>query len=152
MHFEKLLAGKYLKAALLDGRDWTVTIKGIRREELPKEKGEKDETESKWIIYFTDAKLGWVANRTNATCLAQMFGTDTDSWVGKRVTIYPTKTPKGEPCIRVRGSPDLEREVSFEFKLPKQRTQRLTMKRTVPGQPLPPDPEPEPQPTDEPQP
>jgi hypothetical protein len=146
MDFEKLLAGPYLKAALLDGKDWTLTIKGSHLEEMEKEKGG---TEMKGIITFSDAKRGWVANRTNMTCLSQMFGRDTDAWIGKRVTIYPTVTPKGEPCIRVRGSPDIEKDVAFELKLPKRRPQRLVMKRTVPGQPLPADPEPEQAATDE---
>jgi hypothetical protein len=128
MDYERLFPGRFLKAALLDGKDWTVTIAKVRLEEMEKDDGGK---EVKGIVGFSDAKKEWVLNRTNATCLAAMFGRDTDGWIGKRVTLFPTTTgPKHDPCIRVRGSPDIERDVIAEVKLPRRKAQRMTLKRT----------------------
>lgn len=49
-------------------------------------------------------------NKTNANTIAAMYGRMTEAWVGKRVTLYVTKTrdPRSGgdvDCIRVRPEP-----------------------------------------------
>jgi hypothetical protein len=43
------------------------------------------------VIYFAETKKGWILNKTNIKCLIALFGTETDDWLGKQVTVYPEK-------------------------------------------------------------
>jgi hypothetical protein len=139
MDFDALFPGRFLKAGLLKGQDWTLTIRSVYLEHMEKDDGG---TEQKGIISLAETPREWVANKTNCTAIMQMFGRDTEGWVGKRVTIYPT-TFKGEPCIRVRGSPDIPGPVEFDFKLPKKKATRIKLLKT-PEKGTAPKPEPEP--------
>jgi len=49
-------------------------------------------------------------NKTNANTVGSMYGNMTEAWVGKRITLYVTKTrdPRGGgevDCIRIRPKP-----------------------------------------------
>lgn len=131
MNADALLSGQYLKAAEFDGTilptSPTWTIARIEIEELPDLK-KPDATKRKGVIYFRDVERGWVMNRTNVECLKALFGADTAGWIGKRVTLCtePTRTGDG---IRVHGSPDIERDVTATWKVPKKAAQT---KRMVP--------------------
>lgn len=109
-----------------------MTIKGIRIEKLPQDKGGE---KPKGIVAFNERDLELVLNRTNAECLKGMFGRDTDAWIGKRVTFFPmpmTDSFTGEriTAIRVRGSPDLPADKAVEVRLPRKKAMTMTMKRT----------------------
>ena len=62
------------------------------------------------LLYFLNSKgaendkpLG--LNSTNCKTIAAMYGNDTDRWIGKRITMWPTTTQFGADtvdCIRVR--------------------------------------------------
>jgi hypothetical protein len=46
-----------------------------------------------------------VLNRTNAKRIAKLYGPDTDKWLGKPITLYPSECDFGDetvPCLRVR--------------------------------------------------
>jgi hypothetical protein len=126
MDFDKLFPGRFLKAADLNGKDVTLTISAVVVDELVGDKG----TEMKGLLSFAGKKKQLVLNKTNGLCLKQMFGRETDAWVGKRVTIFPT-TFNDEPCIRVKGSPDLDKDVTFELKLPRKAPKTTTLTRTT---------------------
>jgi hypothetical protein len=55
-----------------------------------------------------------------------MFGADIPNWIGKRVTFFPSEW-NGEPCIRVHGSPDIDKEFTVEIKLPRRKPFTMTM-------------------------
>ncbi len=115
MKFQELYPSKYVEAADLKGADRTLVITGIRLEELDGMKGKQ----WKAIITLGGAKKELIANRTCGEALKLMFGSETDAWLGKRITIYPTETEVGGetvPCIRVRGSPDIDRAMNAEIK------------------------------------
>lgn len=116
MDVDAMFPSRFIKAADLKGKPVTLTIESVELNELESDKGK----EMKGVIAFVGAKKKWVLNRTNAKCLQAMWGRETDGWKGHRVTIYPT-TFNDEPCIRVKGSPELEKPVEFELKLPKKR-------------------------------
>jgi hypothetical protein len=142
LDFDQLFPGRFLKASIFAGRDVTLTIANVRIEDLPSETGG---TKVKGILAFEGKKLELVLNRTNGEAIKAMFGRDTGEWVGKRVTFYPG-TFNGEPCIRVRGSPDLPAPLDYELKLPRKRPvkQRLLVTgQKANGKPAP-EPEPEP--------
>lgn len=135
MDFDKLFPGRFIKAADLNGKDVTLKISAVVVDELVGDKG----TEMKGLISFAGAKKQLVLNKTNGLCLKQMFGRETDAWVGKRVTIFPT-TFNDEPCIRIKGSPDIEKDISFELKLPRKAPKSTRLVKTkAPGATVEPD-------------
>ena len=73
---------------------------------------------------------GLVLNRTNGECIKAMFGRDVDKWRGKRITLC-VGSFNDEPCIRIRGSPDIAEPVTFDLKLPKKKPKRTRMERTT---------------------
>jgi hypothetical protein len=59
-----------------------------------------------------------------------MFGPSVKAWIGKNVTLYAQPDVfRGEPGIRVWGSPDLERDLVVQVKLPKRKAFSMTMHR-----------------------
>lgn len=121
LNFDQLYPGRFIKAGDLAGKKVTLTLGTIRREQLEGEDG----AEWKVIVTFAerpDKEL--VLPKLNATCIVAMFGKDLTNWRGKRVVLYATtdympmrKGGVAEPCIRIWGSPDIERDVPvcFEF-------------------------------------
>lgn len=98
---------KWVKAWDLGGRDVTVTITKVEAGVLENAKARKKDRAP--IVWFKGAKKPLALNRTNAKSVAAIYGNDTTEWVGKSITIYPTKTQFGSEevdCIRVRpGKP-----------------------------------------------
>ncbi len=132
MNFDELFPGRFLKSGLFKGRDVTLTIAKVRTEELPDDKGGK---KVKGIVSFVGKTLELVLNRTNGEAIKAMFGRETDAWVGKRVTFWPapyTDNMTGEvsTAIRVRGSPDLPSNISFELKLARKKASTVTLLKT----------------------
>lgn len=140
MDYEELYPGKFLKAGLFKGRDVTLTIQRVILEVLEGDKGK----ERRGILVFAETERQLVLNKTNGICLKGMFGRETDAWVGKQVTLYPTEVMFGttkDLGIRVRGSPDLPRNIEVEIKLAKKKPRKVVMEKTPPrkgkGNPLP---------------
>lgn len=79
---------KYVKAGDLNGKTVTLTIKKLVMEEMTNHGNEK---ETKPVLYFDKATKGLVLNRTNGMIIAALYSMETDNWVGKRISIYPTK-------------------------------------------------------------
>jgi len=78
---------KFIKAADLNGKDWTLTIDRVEVEIV----GPPDDQEEKPILHFQGAKRGLLLNKTNALTLAALYGPETDHWTGKQITLYPAK-------------------------------------------------------------
>jgi hypothetical protein len=117
MKISDLFPSKYVKAADLNGKPFTLAIKKLVIEEM----GHGNEKEKKPVLYFSNAAKGLVLNRTNAMIIANLYGDESDGWVGKRVTIYPTKVRafgQMQDCIRVRE------EIPAQPK-PQQQTQQV---------------------------
>jgi hypothetical protein len=123
LDYDELFPGRFIKSGEFKGRDVTLTISSIRVEDLPQDKGGD---RGRGIIGFKETKKEWVLNRTNGECLKAMWGRDTDGWIGKRVTLFPSEW-SGEPCIRVKGSPELTEPLDVEVKLPKRRPIMMKM-------------------------
>lgn len=140
MNAALLTPSKYIKAASLGGKDRTVTISGVKLEQLEKEDGSK---ETRGVIYIEETPKGWVLNVTNVKCLIALFGTETNDWVGKKVTLYPEVNDQSETgfAIRVRGSPNLTKDVTFTLKLSRKKPRKVTLKATG-GNAKPADPQP----------
>ena len=99
---ELMFPSEYLSAVEFKGKEVTLTISEVKREEL-KMRGGKAET--KPVLSFRETKKRLVCNKTNGDSIGEMYGNNADLWVGKRVTFYPTKTQCGRDtvdCVRVR--------------------------------------------------
>lgn len=103
-HWKSLMDRDFMYAFDLQGKDVTVTIDRVVGGELTGPGGKKSK---KPLCYFRESKSGkpLALNATNCKCIAQLYGNDTDEWIGKRITLYPTTTQMGGEtcdCIRVR--------------------------------------------------
>src|SRR5690606_30577904 len=98
MDINAAFPSKYVKAADLQGQDVTVTIESFGIEDV-------DDGEMKPVLRFAGMGRGLVLNRTNANSLEALYGPETDHWVGRSITLYPTTTQFGAKmvaCIRIR--------------------------------------------------
>jgi hypothetical protein len=98
MKASELCPPPHLEAADLEG-DTVLTIKGVDFREVG------DEKVTKGVVFFDEHKRGLVLNRTNLKRIIAAHGNETDSWVGKKITLYPSETDyqgKTVDCIRVR--------------------------------------------------
>lgn len=101
-HVDLLFPSDYITAADLLGRDVTITIEAIEpRHELQRQSGK----DYRPVIRMRGKAKKWVLNKTNAKTIAKLYGPEVQGWIGKRVTIYPTRTrfgPDEVDAIRVR--------------------------------------------------
>lgn len=137
MHADLLHPSRFLKSAEFLGKDVTFTIAEVALEELERDDNSK---ETKGVVAFKETPKLLLLNRTNSTCLKEMFGVETEAWKGKRVTFFPFPmtdpfTKKPISAIRLRGSPDIAAPVSVSIKLRKRKATVMTMNRTGNGAP-----------------
>lgn len=121
-HWKNLFkSDHFISAVELGEKKPTLTIARIQSIKLEQENGrEKD----KPVIFFKEIVRGWVFCKTTGFCLAAMFGDDTASWVGKRVTLHAEPvmvSGKSQPGIRITGSPDIDKPVTLKIKLAKRK-------------------------------
>lgn len=122
-HWRNAFDSRYLRVFWLNGKPRVVTITEVR--EL--KSSNKRDSKTQLLITLAEAEKRWAANVTNCGILEMLAGNpDPRSWVGLKVTLYPTKTrdPSGAmvDCIRVReelppqdtktSKPKLRQEVS----------------------------------------
>ena len=119
----------YLKASDIRGAEPVVTIDHVAFEAVGRQR------EMKAVVYFKGKEKGVVLNKTNATKITQIAGTDlTEQWDGVRVKLYATETEfAGETveCIRVKA-------------VPPQAARGVAQTPARPTPPPPPQPDPEP--------
>jgi hypothetical protein len=125
--------GNYLGAEHLGTTTPTVTIADVRKEEIADEKGA---LRTKAVVHFMGTNRSFILNRTNALTIAAMFGMETATWAGKRIVLYATEVQLGRERVagvRIKGSPDIEKDITFDLKLPRKKAQRVTLTRTANG-------------------
>jgi hypothetical protein len=108
MNIESLFPGKYVKASDIPA-PVTLQMNHVQIEEVGKDR--HGDPEKKPVLYFIKAERGLVLNKTNATVIGNAYGTETDTWKGKAITLFATTTEAfGEikACIRVRLTQDDE--------------------------------------------
>lgn len=99
---ELMFPSEFLCAEDLKGKDVTITIAGISKQDLKMKGGS---SKRKPVLTFERTPKKLVLNVTNADSIATLYGSKADEWVGKRITVYPTTTTFGRQtvtCIRVR--------------------------------------------------
>ena len=96
----EVFPSKFIKADDLDGKAITFTIDRISIEELGEQR------ERKPVVFFRETRGGLVLNRTRWDAIEDLFGSDSDQWVGKSLQLYPSKTSFGGKrvaCVGVRA-------------------------------------------------
>ena len=96
-NISEIYPNKYLKAAEIR-RTIVCKISEVEMATMPG--GEK-----KPVIYFEGKPKGLVANKTNATVIAEEYGDDYTRWTGCEVELYTTPVTfqsQTKPAIRVR--------------------------------------------------
>lgn len=128
--------GQYITAAELVGKEPTLTIDRVTLEAVESMKPTDDEGGGKMrnriVVYFKESKAGrgWLLNRTNAECIKEMWGRETEEWLGHRITLHTQQVrvgPKIEPGIRVKGSPELTAPRTFDLRLPRKKPIKTTL-------------------------
>lgn len=147
--YDDLYPWRFIKAGNLRGKRVTLTIADVWVEELEGSKG----PQKKAILAFERTPAQYVLPKINAVCLRAMFGADVRAWVGRRVTIYATDRvmpmpltraeraagkSKPDECIRIFGSPEIDRPMTVEFLPPRRKPIRMTMHPTGTRKPEPP--------------
>jgi hypothetical protein len=86
---------KYLKSSDLQGRQCKVIMDRIDIEEIGSDR--------RPVVYFRGKEKGLVINKTNANAIADMYGSNTNGWIGKEILIFPTRVDfKGERVDAIR--------------------------------------------------
>lgn len=103
-HWKSMMERDYLYAFDLQGKDVTLTIEKVTGGQLTGTGGKKTK---KPLCFFRESQSGkpLALNSTNCKTIAALYGNDTEGWIGKRITIFPTTTQFGGDeveCIRVR--------------------------------------------------
>jgi hypothetical protein len=123
--------GDYIAAVEFEGKTPTVTIDHVKVVAL---EGEDGKVKDRPVVYFQETPRGWVLCKTTALSVAAMFGPETDRWNGKRITLRAEPVQVGretKPGIRVKGSPDIEKSITFTLKLPRKKPRDITLERTA---------------------
>ena len=123
MNWKNLANYNYLGAySFVNTEEITLTIQGIKQEEVTTEGGKKDLC----IIFdFKENKIGdvvvkpMVVNKTNCKIIESNFGTgEIEEWVGKQIVVYKTTTKFGRDtvdCLRVRKNEKTKKSFSTTF-------------------------------------
>jgi hypothetical protein len=101
-HFKSFYPSDFLGAHDLNGLEVRVEIEKVEREVITGSDGKKDE---KPVVWFKGKKKRMVLCKTNAKSIAARHGNDTEGWLGKGITIYPTTCMaygQKVECIRVK--------------------------------------------------
>lgn len=122
-NYDQLYVGRFMKAGQFLGKKPTLTITDIDLEELEGSDGKK---QNKVILSFKETKMQLVACKTNGICIKAMFGKELKNWVDKQITLFPGQF-NGEECIRVWGSPEIEKDMTVAVELPRRKAFNMTM-------------------------
>jgi hypothetical protein len=129
--WDQLYPGRFLKSGELLGKKVTVKIADIALEDMETDDGRM---KVHGIIFLANTDKQLALNKTNGLCLKAMFGRKLADWTGKRITLQADKTKFGKDtvdCIRIHGSPDIERDMQVTINLPRKKPFQMTMVRTV---------------------
>ena len=102
MDMNQAFPSKYVKASDLNGKACTVTIIRVEMAQF------EDGGESKPAAYFHGTAKGLILNKTNTNTIIDMYGPNSDSWIGQPITLRPSVTDfqgRQVACIRVQPNP-----------------------------------------------
>ena len=136
MDYREGFKGPFATAIEIGASTPTLTINEVELQQVEKLGANGQATgvmKDRLVVFFAGVDRGLLLNRTNAECLVGLWGKDTASWVGHKVTLH-TQTvqvgPKKALGIRVLGSPELTAPTPVEIKLPRRKAFTITLQPT----------------------
>ncbi len=86
--------GDYLSAKNYEeGERLVYTLKGISKAEFDdRDTGNKI---NKVVLHFNEKRPGMTCSKSNGQTLIQLYGKESDAWIGKRVAFLVTSSPVG---------------------------------------------------------
>src|SRR3990167_8635773 len=117
MKMSQMFPSQYITAADVEDADVILTIKAVKIEQV----GKSDDPQSKPVIHFDETEKTLTLNKTNAKTIEGIYGSETDLWIGKPISLFATETEfAGKPVLAVRirikaptGAPTGLNEVPF---------------------------------------
>ena len=100
----------------------TVTIKAYGVEIIRTEKGEEIK---KGVLHFNESIKPWIVSKNKLTPIKNKYGSETDEWIGKKITLY------FDPSIKFGG----EVTGGVRAEIPREALRkkcRITLKRGTP--------------------
>mgnify|MGYP000961159321 FL=1 len=112
-----------IAASDIEGHSPTVTIAGVEGGVFEGEDGKHDK---KALITFVGKDKKLAANVINCTLIEAMFGAEVEDWAGHQITLMADKVEvagkyKGQPCVRIKGSPELGTAQTVTIELPRRK-------------------------------
>lgn len=99
MNVNDAFPSNYLKSSDLQGRAIRVKIREVAYETIG------NSGDNKIVLHFQGKNKGMICNRTNCMTITEMWGPETDNWIGGELELFSTKVPfqgKLTDAIRVR--------------------------------------------------
>lgn len=87
-------------------RDRTLTIERVEQG-MVRDMGGGDKQKRVPMLFFKGAQKPLILNKTNGKTIAKLYGPRVADWIGKRVTLFASKTTKGGEevdCVRIKPS------------------------------------------------
>jgi len=116
-NWDELFPGRFLKASHLMGKTVEVFIERIYATTID----DKSAAIARISPVKGIAQQDWGLNKTNGLLLKALFGVEMRDWRERRVFLHEARVEhgreKGKPCLRVCGSPDIDKplEVVIDF-------------------------------------
>ena len=129
--YSEMYPSRFIRADMLKNAKVTLTIKNIVGEGLMTEDGGAN---LEWVASFSERPLEFVVNKTNAFCMYRMWGGDPHSWIGKKITLFPTTVKafgQVHPCIRVWGSPGIAEDLPITIPQGRKKAIEMTMHKVA---------------------
>jgi hypothetical protein len=102
MNALEVFPSKFLKASDIGTAQPVVEIMAVVIETL----GQGEDQETKPVCYFKAKEKGLVCNKTNFNTLIDLFGPETDDWIGKKIKIMSMEVAfRGKMTMSLRISP-----------------------------------------------
>lgn len=135
-HWDEMYPGRFMKAGQLGEKKHIFTIADVQIEALETDDGG---TKDKGFLIFKETPFQLPLNKTNGICLKAMFGARMADWSGKQVVLFQSPVEsgslKGEPAIRIYGSPHLTQDMHIKIKHPKKKAFPWTLHAPKPRAP-----------------
>jgi hypothetical protein len=100
MNARETYGSKFLRVTDLKTKRVVTRIQAVRVEEFARD----GKTDAKLVVTLKGFDKDLVLNKTNADVLMDLYGDETDGWLGKTITLQQAKVRfRGEttPCIRI---------------------------------------------------
>jgi len=98
MNYKSLVGKPYLSADdLPENQDIPVIITEVKREESYNQKTRSKEPIG--VISFQGKDLRLIMNVTNAKSIKELYGPETENWIGKAIIIYRTTARLGRETV-----------------------------------------------------